>query len=255
MKYVPLVRGKCELDVSFSKVEEVQRITFKAQAESQLTDDSTFALTWINNDGITSITSDIAFCASAIEVKNKIEELVGISSVIVDNIRSNSHESVWEVTFVSNDGDVELLTPVDNLSRSDLGLVIVEEIIKGKLVQSITGFPRIIDVAPGITEPVLTKAFGRGLEFATAGKIASFEIQAKGGYGNNRMENQEKDVFKVILYPELDKTEEYATSEGMIAYESDGKYKVNFIASKSGYHTIAYSNHEESRGSKDFNIL
>ena len=53
------------------------------------------------------------------------------------------------------------------------------------------------------------------------------------------MENQEKDVFSVILYLELDETEEYTATEGMITYESGGKYKVHFVVKKSGYRTIA----------------
>merc|ERR1711862_114259 len=105
------VIGQYQLDVSFPKVVEVQRITFKILSKSMLSEESTFSLKWKNFDGVIS-TSDIAYNASETEMKDKIEELNGISSVVIDAVTTNALELVWDVTFISIEGDIETLTAI-----------------------------------------------------------------------------------------------------------------------------------------------
>ena len=48
-----------------------------------------------------------------------------MSSVFVNVMGSDHLELIWDVTFVPIEGDAKLLAPIDYLSTSDLGLVVV----------------------------------------------------------------------------------------------------------------------------------
>jgi len=109
---------------------------------------------------------------------------------------------------------------------------------------SITGFPFHLDVFPGDAAPLWFVAFGRGLKHAQAGEIASFTIQARDGYGNNRLSSEEKDLLTVLVYPEEYNGEKgYDFSQYTIRAKvlslGDGKYDVEYTPKASGYYTVA----------------
>lgn len=100
---------------------------------------------------------------------------------------------------------------------------------------SISGFPKVIEVVPGKTDPDLTIAYGMGLSKGIAGRGASFTIQAKDAYGNNRMSSQETDFFIVLGYPENGHA---SPKHGELSIQSDGAYSANFVPEETGYHTV-----------------
>ena len=64
----------------------------------------------------------------------------------------------------------------------------------------IVGSPFEILIAPEDTDPARTIAYGEGLVHGEAGVQSSFTIQAKDTWGNNRWDNQTRDVFSVRVY-------------------------------------------------------
>lgn len=109
---------------------------------------------------------------------------------------------------------------------------------------SIVGFPFDLDVFPGDAAPLWFVAYGPGLKHAQAGETASFTIQARDGFGNNRLSSEEKDLLTVLLYPEEyngEKGDEYSkhTIRATVLPQGDGKYDIEYIPKSSGYHTVA----------------
>eukprot|EP00970_Alexandrium_tamarense_P002964 scaffold427_cov103-Alexandrium_tamarense.AAC.19 len=234
INYTPSVRGSYEIDVQLPMISEVQRVTTLASDDSSLS--GSFTLTFG-----TSATGKIEFDATTEEFKAALEVIEGIGFVDVTR-HSCSDASVscsWDVTFLLAQ-DVDL--PMANKAKlfGDEVEVRVEEMVKGRKSQSTAGFPRTINVTPGETSPVWTTAFGNGLVSSTAGEKASFIIQAKDSYGNDRLAEQDEDLFAVYIYPEQpDDQGLYPTIETAVKSEGDGRYTVEYTPQTSGFHTIA----------------
>lgn len=109
---------------------------------------------------------------------------------------------------------------------------------------SVVGFPTYVDVFPGVAVPLWFVVYGPGVRHSQAGEISSFTIQARDGYGNNRLSAEEKDLLTVLVYPEeynsstADDFSKY-TIKAKIFPQGDGRYKVEYITKASRYHTVA----------------
>jgi hypothetical protein len=234
IKYTPEVRGSYEMDIKLPKVSEVQRIITSVLDGSSLS--GTFAL----NYGA-SVSTAVEFDSTPAALKAAIESMEGIGSVDV-SIHQCNNPSVscsWDVTFVSFVGDVITLL-VNKQQLIGVGAdVRVEELIEGKPITSITGFPRTVEVSPGETSPLMSTAYGSGLVTATAGRESTFTIQAKDLFGNDRQALQAANLFSVHVYPEVDDAESYHIIEGSVTRSDSGEYDVKYTPVKSGFHTVA----------------
>ena len=137
-----------------------------------------------------------------------------------------------------------LLPLVRSISASHYGnnnaLVRVERLRKGRRQQSIRGFPYQLKVSPGQTDPLRTLAHGKGLVSSISGEKSSFIIQPKDSFGNDRLPDQDADLFAVYIYPEQKYPDgSFHVYRGILNRQSDGSQIVDYIPRKSGHHTIA----------------
>jgi hypothetical protein len=119
--------------------------------------------------------------------------------------------------------DVQLLeVDISGLTGNMLGHL-VSEVIKGVSSSDIISSPFKLDVSPNITHAAMTNAHGTGLIFATAGKKASFIIQSKDEWGNNRQHRQSRDTYRVhVFLPNYDYDSTNSSVEGTVTYIQEG---------------------------------
>jgi len=238
--YTPNVRGEYSIDVKLPSVYEVQRVTTSIRSEDSL--GGAFSLTYQDEQGTELESGTIAFDADETSVQMAIEDIESIDSVSVSlhDCDNPALSCSWDVTFLSLEGDVSMLKPNTIQLVGDLSEIQVEEVIKGRSSKSITGFPGAIDVSPGETSPSWTTAYGRGLVSATAGETSTFVIQPKDAYGNDRLAEQDANLFEVFIYPEQGKGDgSVPIMKGVVQRESEGYYTVEYTPTTSGHHTIA----------------
>ncbi len=243
VKYTPLVRGSYQMDVRLPSFAEIQRVTTTALSHSSLS--GAFTLAFLEDKAaVPLISGSIDYDATAEKLKIALESIESIGSVAVTQHNCDDPEisCSWYITFSSLDGDVHLLLPnKDHLGgMSDIR---VEAVTDGRRPKSISGFPRTVSVSPGPTSPSRTVALGRGITSATAGQKSVFVIQPKDSYGNDRLAEQEIDLFAVYIYPEQGKEDgSYPVTKGIIHREENGKegiYTVEYTPESSGFHTIS----------------
>jgi len=235
-KYTPSVRGSYLMDVKLPVVTEIQRVTTSTRSHSLLS--GSFTLAYAASGGADPlVTGSIDFDATSEEFKNAIESIVAIESVAVSRHDCNNPTTScsWDVTFLSLESDVNMLVPNKLQLGGDIAEVRVEELVQGRRSQSITGFPRTINVSPGQTSPSWTTAYGRGIVSATAGEKSSFVIQPKDSFGNDRLAEQSADLFAVYIYQDGS----LPVMKGTVHRENDGLFIVDYVPEMSGLHTIA----------------
>ena len=75
--------------------------------------------------------------------------------------------------------------------------------VNGEGSRPISGFPRKINVSPGKIDPIWTTARGSGLHTAFTGKEATFIIQPKDTYDNDKYCRQSSESFIMYEVPML----------------------------------------------------
>ena len=273
-KYTPKVRGTYSLAIRVLATEEVQYISTEASAAIG----GKFSLSYGGEQ-----TTDIAFDATAADVEAALEDLstlrmYGVNVTLNGAVGSNG-ERTWHVTFPgtvnSRDQDsVEQILTNGYLLTGNAVKMKAGVVIKGVSTKHVVGSPFTVLVAPEMTDPARTIAYGEGLVHGEAGVESSFTIQAKDTWGNNRWENQTKEVFSVRVYQSSvsplvasqlphfaeqkwdastgmhyyvnSKTGEIqwekpmlATIFGKVTYLKDGQYEVKYTPKVKGTYTVA----------------
>jgi hypothetical protein len=230
------------MDVMLPIAKEIQRVTTSTRSHSSLS--GAFTLTY-DDGGVGTeplLSGSIDFDASREEFKMALESIETIGSVTV-SLHDCDNPSVscsWDVTFLSLEGDVNMLVPTKIYLGGEISQIQVEEIAQGRRPKSITGFPRTINVSPGQTSPSWTTAHGRGIVTATAGEKTKFVIQPKDSALNDRLAEQKVDIYAVYIYPEqADKDGSFPVWQGTIHRGDEGFFTVEYIPQTSGFHTIA----------------
>jgi len=136
-----------------------------------------------------------------------------------------------------------MIVQYDKVSGNDL-IVEVSEIVAGSAATDIMQSPFDVTVFPNVTNAAYTTAFGPGLVYGVTGVTSKFRIQAKDAYGNNRLNSQPRDIFKVHAFiSSMDFDQVGAAVEGHVVYAGDdlngGAYDVEFTPTLSGLYTIA----------------
>jgi len=120
--------------------------------------------------------------------------------------------------------------------------VLVTEVSQGNAPEPILGSPFTVHVASGVTDPATTIAFGRGLVEGRAGDLSQFTIQAKDGFGNNRMTGQALDRFLVLPFLPFEDfssaADDRTAVEASVEQHQDGTYAVAFTPTLSGTYTV-----------------
>jgi hypothetical protein len=270
--YTPLVRGTYRLDITVPPTAEVQYVS----TESTSMMGGSFALSYNGEQ-----TTDIAFDASTSTVSAALNDLMALNThgvTVSQPSGPGAHgERTWYITFAHtayNQNDVLPLLTNGYLLTGNSAKVKAGVLIDGVKETHIVGSPFEILVAPEDTDPKRTIAYGEGLVQGEAGIESSFTIQAKDTHGNNRWENQTRDVFSVRVYqPSVSplvasqsphfaeqkwdaasgmryyvnsKTGEVQwekpmvpTIFGNVTYLVDGKYQVTYTSEIKGYYTVA----------------
>ena len=240
VKYTPSVQGSYLIDVTLPSVPEVQRLTTLVSPKSSLS--GFFNVEFSPYGTYSSRSRNIAFDATSEEVKTALEFIDGIGALEVsrDHCENPSITCTWEVTFVEFAGDVDLFGLDYSQLLGDHAVVDIKQKVKGRSLQSIGGFPYLLTVSPGQTDPLRTLAHGKGLELSTSGERSSFTIQPKDSSGNDRLPGQDADLFASYIYPEQKYVDgSFQVHKGIVTRKSDGSHTVEYIPAKSGYHTIA----------------
>jgi hypothetical protein len=277
VKYTPKVRGTYTLEIRVPPTVEVQYVSTEATA----TLGGKFSLSYGGEQ-----TTDIAFDASAADVEAALEDLstlrdYGVNVTLHTGPGSNL-EQTWHITFPYTQSggvyrDHDAILPIltngylltGNAAKMKAGVV-----TQGVAEKHIVGSPFTVLVAPEMTDPTRTIAYGEGLVHGEAGVETGFTIQAKDSWGNNRWENQTKDIFSVRVYqPSVSplvasqlphfaeqkwdeatgrrfyvnsKTGEIqwekpmvATIFGKVTYLQDGTYEVKYTPEVKGTYTVA----------------
>ena len=240
VKYTPSVRGSYLVDVTLPSVPEVQRLSTSISPKSSLS--GFFSVGFSPYGTYSSRSKNIAFDATAEEFKTALESIdnIGTLEVSRQDCESPSITCTWDVTFLEFAGDVEQLMPDYSQLLGNDAIVGVKQLVRGRRLQSINGFPYLLTVSPGQTDPVRTLAHGKGLATSISGERSSFTIQPKDSFGNDRLPEQDADLFAVYIYPEQKYPDgSFNVHQGIVTRQSDGSLTVDYIPGKSGYHTIA----------------
>ena len=240
VKYIPSVRGSYFIDVTLPSVAEVQRVSTSVSPKSSLS--GFFSVDFRPYKTYASRSKNIAFDATSEEFKTALESIDNIGTLEVSrhDCEDPSVTCTWDVTFLEFVGDAEPLLPNYSQLLGNDAVVSVEQQVKGRKLQSTSGLPHLLTVSPGQTNPTRTLAHGKGLVASTSGERSSFTIQPKDSFGNDRLPEQDSDLFAVYIYPEQkypDKS--FHVHKGVVTRQSDGSHTVDYIPGKSGYHTIA----------------
>ena len=242
IKYTPTVRGSYQMDAKLPIVKEVQRVTTSARSHSSLS--GAFTLAYHGGEPGTDplVSGSIDFDSNTEAFRMALEsiETIGSASVSLHECDDPTISCSWDVTFLSLEGDVNMLVPNTIQLGGDMSEIQVDELVKGRRAKSIIGFPTTITVLPGETSPSRTTAYDRGLVLATVGETATFHIQPKDAFGNDRLAEQGSDLFAVYIYPEQELPNgSVPVMKGHVQRESGGYYSVSYTPTISGEHTIA----------------
>jgi hypothetical protein len=245
--YHPLVRGDYELSIALAPLDEIQSITTSVDAYSSLSGSFNLTITtYIDEAHLLSIvdTVEVAYDEDSASLEALLESMENIVNVSVttDSCDQPSMGCTWLVTFHSFNHSSIDIPMMEVASMFELegnnAQIIIEEVQAGTDIRHIIESPFSIHVVPNDTDARYTTAYGQGLVEAQAGHVASFFIQSKDAYGNNRLDHQVRDEYFVYAF---DPSEDPTTSTavyGTVSYVSDGLYAVEYTPTKSVPHRL-----------------
>ena len=247
VEYTPTVSGIYSLHVQTMAMEQVQQVEIFAddfslsgfyslevavsdEVEGQLIKTSTPVLL---STGFSSLS------AADVATKAALDALLILATVKVTHSRCDSSYCAFQITFIGMNQNLPLVT-VDRNGITGNGIrVSVTEAQAGALAQDILQSPFELSVVPGLADAALSWAAGPGLSSCNTGDVATFVIQSKDAWGNNRTDSQARDVFSVHAFiPEDDATDSRISFEGSVTYAQDGAYSVQLNPVVQGTYSV-----------------
>ncbi|CAM9773581.1 unnamed protein product, partial [Ectocarpus sp. 13 AM-2016] len=235
--YTPLVRGDYSVTVKKPAVWETQLVqTVVEETGDDLA--GTFTLAYEGE-----ITVPIAYDAIGGDVASALGNLSALADANVTTETSNCSTPevtcAWLVTFVGLYGDASLLEADVEMLEGNAASVAIAEEIKGQAALDIGGSPVTISVVPNDASAGQTNAWGRGLYEAIAGKTASFTVQARDAYQNNRLDSQNDSVFLALAFaPDADPAD-VPPVYGTVVPLGDGSYNVSYTPTFADTYVLA----------------
>ena len=249
--YTPYIRGDYQLDIKVPATTEVQRITTSVNDDSTLGGNFTLSFTARDSSGtmVTETTDPLTYDSKPTDIQDELIKFTTIYEVEVNRTSCSSPETTctWYVTFVGthSTGNLHLLgADTSDLTGNNVIMTVADE-VEGVAAKQTTSAPYITVVDPNDTNAPWTTAFGRGLVAGTAGEVASFTIQSKDSWGNDRRESQPRDMYRVFAFVNYETPEDHTGVEGTVEYIGDGAYKVDYVPTTYGLHTVAVMKSEK----------
>lgn len=235
--YTPLVRGNYSVAVKKPAVWETQLV----QTTTETTGEDlsgTFTLDYLGDT-----TVPIAYDAYGSELASALGILSSLEAANITAEASNcttpEETCAWLVTFVGVYGDAEMLEAnTDGLEGNAAGVIITEE-VAGQDTMDIGGSPVTISVVPNKADAGESTAWGRGLYEATAGEMATFTVQARDAYLNNRLDSQNHSVFLAVAFAADADPSDAPPVYGTVEPLGDGTYNVSYTPTYSDTYVLA----------------
>lgn len=243
VSYPSLVRGAYSIEVRTPAVDEVQQVFFSTS--SSLNGSYTLSVTATSLGRTTTLTTTPLYLGSSLSsaaaVLSAINALTNVAAVSVNYSGcSIGNTCSYLVTFHSLNQDIPLIV-IDASAVTGNALVARStEITKGVAALNIAGSPFSLTVAPNTTSSSFSTAHGQGLVRGVTGVTSSLTIQSKDAYGNNRLDSQTRDTYRVrafIAQEAFGRVDAYA--DGVVAYAGEGSYGVTYRPIMSGAYTVA----------------
>lgn len=243
VNYSPLVRGVYAVHVMVPSVDEVQQVTFTSMGS--LNGSYTLTVRVLSLGVIsTQMTAPLflgAGASSGAAVQSALSSLSNLAAVTV-NYSQCSLPSVscsYTVTFSGLDQNLPLMS-LDASGVSGNALQSgVSELTAGSSAVDIVGSPFTLNVIPNVTQAAFTTAYGQGLVEGVTGVQSEFVIQSKDGYGNNRLDFQAQDIYRVhVFLAHQPFGSSVASIDGVVSYSGNGTYTVDYTPTEIGVFTV-----------------
>lgn len=237
VSYTPLVRGDYSVTIKKPAVWETQLVQTAAEdTGGDLA--GTFTLSY---EGETTV--PISYDAFGSELTFALTNLSTLAGANVTTAASNCSTPevtcAWFVTFVGVNGDLELMEADAGGLEGNAAIVTVSEEVRGQDASDVNGSPMTIPVLPNEADAGESTAWGRGLYEATAGETASFTVQARDAYKNNRLDGQNSSVFLAVAFaPDADPAD-VPPVYGTVVPVGEGRYNVSYTPSYADSYVLA----------------
>lgn len=242
--YSPSIRGLYSISVKTPSVDEVQLVQFKS---SGLLNGSYTLTVSATSLGVsqTQTTAPLFLGSkqsSGAAVQSALNALTNLNSVSVNysNCAVASSSCSFVITFFGLDQNIPLIGIDAAAVTGNAMNYSVSELVMGQPAIDIAGSPYTVQVLPNVTSAAFSTAYGPGLISGFTGVAATFSIQSKDAYGNNRLDSQTLDTYLVhgfIASEPFGSTE--SSVDGIVTYISGGAYNATYTPFKSGVYTIA----------------
>ena len=234
LSYQPNVRGTYLLDVEAVAVSEIQQVTTSVEAGEVLSGKFNLTVPALGT------ARAIQFDASNTDVETAFAH-GGMPSVTVtrQDCAAPSATCTWMVTFTGGLGDHGAMVAGTGSLIGNAADVTVTELTSGSTKLDIVGSPFTVVVHTADADAAYTTAFGRGLYDGQAGETAQFAIQAKDAHGNDRTDDQEHTVYRVVAFVPSEAPEDSTQVAGAVEYLGGGAYNVEYVPTTYGVHTVA----------------
>ena len=227
--YYPTIRGNYSVDVRVPRTSEIQTITLTSLANVS----GTFIVGFKNY-----ATAPLPYNVNATSLVSALQAAVPLFNNVAVNVSATYAPAaefgagVWTITFTAANDSVistidSLLVDSSHLSGASLTLE-VAVVQDGQPSTPIGGSPWRIYVVPAVPNAAVTTAFGRGLVLGQAGEVSTFWIQSKDVFGNDRMEEQSRDLYEVLAFRDDAFAPFTETVVGAVSYVANGLYQAVF---------------------------
>ncbi len=224
--YTPLVRGDYSVTVKKPPVWETQLVQATAETAGEALS-GTFTLAYGGETTVNiNFNDDGNALAAALSNLGTLDATITFSTS--DCSTTDLTCTSWLVTFTNLYGDAELLEAnADGLVGNAAAVTIAEE-VQGQDSMNVGGSPVMVSVVPNEADAAQSTAWGRGLYEATAGKTASFTVQARDVQKNNRLDSQTNAMFLAVAFPPDEDPAEVPPVYGAVTPLGDGSYNVSY---------------------------
>jgi hypothetical protein len=241
--YWPEIRGMYDLSIEIPATPEVQMVEFFA--EGGLGGNFTMRMSANVDNRLMSNTTEAIDIQTTTEssIETYLENLMIITDgITIQIINQTEFNFRFLVTFAGMNADLPLLElDTINTYGNNFGTK-VSQIQAGTPHRGIIDSPFKLTVAPNVTDAGFSTAFGQGLFYGVTGEVSKFTIQTKDRWGNNRLHNQSREIFKVHAFiPDRSYDAISTAVEGTIVYDNSaagGTYDVEFTPVIQGEYVV-----------------
>jgi hypothetical protein len=221
----------------------VQYIEF--QSEGDLGGTYTITVTaQVEGYTVSQTTSAIAMTASEGDITTSLEALNNTEGIEINIVECDTINCRYTLTFLNMDANVPSITIDDNMITGNSMIHRVTTILHGRDASDIIDSPFTMFTSPDTTNAAYTTAYGQGLVYGVTGTTSKFTIQSKDAWGNNKLDSQDRDIYKVVAFiADRDFDDDRIAVDGTVMYSGDadfgGKYDVEYTPVISGEYTVS----------------